>query len=156
MKVIGYVKKSPNFQTNLGLVNTVEKNGNRVYNEKDKFSYFYNTRYKTTIYGQGNIGNIMFYVDHYIRKDQIAFYKDSEEFIFDFDEALVNEKGINFYLGYLLKEIETKLDKKAKKAEQERIEKAQKVSDPNKVFSNPGQITYDDLEAYMKSKRGQL
>jgi hypothetical protein len=156
MNVMKDIKKSPHFRTNLGLVNTIEKNGNRVYNDRDKFSHFYNVRYKTTTFGQGNIGDIMFYVDHYIRKDQIAFYKDSEEFIFDYDPNIVMEKGINFYLGYLLKEIETKLDKKAKKAEKDRIEKMTKTHDPNKLKVSPGQVRYEDLEAYIREKRGSL
>jgi hypothetical protein len=156
MKIMGAVKKSPNFRTNLGLVNTVEKNGDRVYNDRDKFAFFYNHRYKTTIYGQGNVGDIMFYIDHYIKKDQIAFYKESEEFIFDYDPVMVMDKGINFYLGHLLKEIETKLDSKVRDAEAKRLEKLKKVHDPTKLMKNPGQVTYEDLEAYMQQKRGNL
>ncbi len=147
------LKKSPHFRVNLGLVNTVEKNGSRVYNERDKFSYFYNTRYKTTTFGQGNIGDIMFYVDHYIKKDQIAFYKNSEEFIFDYDLGMVMDKGINFYLGHLLKEIETKLDERSVKAEEDRLEALKRKSDPGKLTMNPGQVSYADLEAYIREKR---
>jgi len=152
-KVMRDFKKSPNFRTNLGLVNTVEKNGDRVYNERDKFSYFYNTRYSTTTFGQGNVGDIMFYVDHYIKKDQIAIYKNSEEFIFDYNPVIVMEKGINFYLGHLLKEIETKLDKKSIKDEEERLEKLKDKTDAGKLTMNPGQVKYADLEAYIKEKR---
>ena len=41
--IVNEVKKCRYFRTNLGLVTTIDKGGNRVFNEKDKFSYFYNT-----------------------------------------------------------------------------------------------------------------
>ena len=42
-RLIAEFKKSKYFRTNLGIVNTVEKNGNRLLNDKDKFAHFYNT-----------------------------------------------------------------------------------------------------------------
>ena len=39
------MKRSPFFRVSLGLVPTVEKNGSRSFNDKDKFSFFYNTKY---------------------------------------------------------------------------------------------------------------
>ena len=74
------------FKLNLGLSSTSPNSaGDRVFNDKDDFAFFYNTTYQTTIQAQGSIGNIKFYTDHYIKLDQIAFYYDKEEFIFEFD-----------------------------------------------------------------------
>ena len=79
-------KKSRYFRVSLGLVPTIEKNGTRVYNDKDKFAKFYNTQYNTTIYGQGNVGDIRFYVDHYIKDSSFAVYtNDLQEFLFKLD-----------------------------------------------------------------------
>ena len=74
LQIISKVKTSRYFRTNLGLVATVEKGGNRKYNEKDGFSAYYNTGYNTIIYGQGNIGDIKFYTDHYIKDEVMALY----------------------------------------------------------------------------------
>ena len=80
-------KKSRYFRVNLGLVQTIDKGGRRLFNEKDKFSHFYNNQYRTTIYGQGNIGDIKFYTDHFIKDDTFAvYYTDTfEEFLFNFN-----------------------------------------------------------------------
>ena len=53
----------------------------------------------------------MFYTDLYIQQDLLAVYLNTEEFIFEFDERMVKEKGPDFYLGHILKELETKLQK---------------------------------------------
>ena len=89
------------FRVNLGLASTVEsqKSGDRVLNDKDQFAYSYNNQYKTTIYAQGNIGNIRFYTDHYIKDDVLAVYYNLEEFVIPFDRNLVREKGIDAMIG---------------------------------------------------------
>jgi hypothetical protein len=109
--------------------------------------------YRTTIYGQGNIGNIFIYIDLYINEDKIAFYYDREEFIFDFNEKIVSEKGADFYLGSLIKTIETehqeRINQKKIQVEQQKTE----VGDPSKIFDNPGNVRYADLKAYLEKKR---
>ncbi len=139
---------------NLGVVSTVEsRNGDRVLNTLDNFAYFYNNMYKTTIYGQGNIGDIFIYIDSYIMEDKIAFYYDDEEFIFNFDEKMVNEKGVDFYIGHLIKTIETEYKERVKK-EEDKIETQKKeIGDPNMVINNPGNVKYADLKAYLDKIR---
>lgn len=148
-----FKSKSKYFKVNLGLSSTSESpQGDRFFNTNDNFAYFYNTMYNTTIQGQGSIGNIKFYTDHYIKEDKIAFYFDKEEFIFDFDEKMVNEKGADFYLGHLIKTIELQYDeRKIQKKEQEEIQK-QQTGDVSKIMANPGNVSYADLMAYMKQK----
>ena len=153
-KINNYFKKSRYYRQNLGLVATVEKNGDRVYNEKDKFAHFYNNQYKTTIYGQGNVGDLMFYTDLYIQQDLIAVYLNTEEFIFEYDDKMMKEKGPDFYLGYILKELETKHEERVKDAEEKKIE-TQKPADVDSVFKNPGAVSYADLQAYLKKKQSE-
>lgn len=154
LKVILEVKKCRYFKVNLGLSSTVERKNSddRVLNDKDKFSHYYNTQYKTTIYGQGNIGDIKFYVDHYIKDDVMAVYYNTEEFIFDFDSAMVKEKGIEHYLGHILKNIETEHEERLKAAEEKKVEAEKRKANPNLISDNPGLVTYDDIKAYMDRK----
>jgi len=142
------------FKVNLGLSSTMDTNqANRVYNKNDEFAYFYNTMYRANILGQGSIGNIKFYTDHYIKEDKIAFYFKQEEFIFDLDRAMVKEKGIDFYLGHLIKTIETEYADRLKKREEEKEIKKNTTADPDKVLKNPGAVSYEDLKAFMEKQR---
>jgi hypothetical protein len=151
MKLMAEVKRSKYFKKNLGIVNTIEKNGNRFLNDKDKFAHFYNTNYKTTIFAQGSIGDIRFYVDYYIQKDVMAFYYKDEEFLFDFDKSMVNEKGIDFFIGHIIKNIETKYEDRLKEAELKKSE-PKKEANPEMIFKNPGAVTYEDIKAYLQKQ----
>jgi hypothetical protein len=164
-KIIQELKKYPNYKVSLGYSSTVAQPDNtRTFRETDKFAFFYNKRYKTTIYGQGYIGDISFYTDHYIKDDQLAIYFDKEEFIFDFDWDMYKEKGIEWYLGYLLKDIEYKLEQEKLKKDKEKeiAENPQMtVGNPYKLVVghpqyNPGNVTFDDLKAYKEAKRTGL
>ncbi len=148
LRVISELKKSRYFKVNLGIANTTEKNGQKVLNNKDTFAYFYNTTYKTTIFAQGNIGDIRFYIDHYIKDDVIAFYYNEEEFILDFDHKMVKEKGVDFLLGHIIKKIETEYEDRIKESELKKSDPV-KEGDGDKIFTNPGSMTYADLKAYM-------
>jgi hypothetical protein len=149
--LINELKRSRHFRQNLGLVSTIEKNGSRVYNDKDKFSHFYNTRYNTTIYMQGSVGDIIFYIDYYIHDDVMAVYYNMEEFIFNFDFNIVKEKGIDFYLGHILKTLETEYEDRLKKAEESKIETKNK-GNADLIIKNPGNVTYEDLKEFLDKK----
>jgi hypothetical protein len=152
-KIIGIIKKSKYFRVNLGMSVTMEKNGDRVISDKDHFAVSYNFQYKTTIYAQGNVGNMKFYTDYFIREDKIAAYFELEEFLFDYDESFVINKGIDAYLGHLLKEVDTQYHDLMNKNKIEKEESIEKPADPNKLVSNPGGVTYDDIKKYMQEKR---
>jgi hypothetical protein len=145
-------KKSRYFRVSLGLVPTVEKNGSRIYNDKDRFAKFYNMQYNTTIYGQGNVGDIKFYVDHYIKDSSFVVYTDDfQEFLFQLDPLIIREKGIDFYLGHILKNTEEEYDERVKANELKKIEeKPEGIAE--KVFDNPGNVNYEDLKAYLAQK----
>lgn len=150
-RLINEFKKSRYFRVNLGIVNTVEKNGSRSLNDRDKFAHFYNSNYKTTIFAQGNIGDIKFYIDHYIHKDILAFYYNNEEFLFDFDRSMINEKGIDFFLGHIIKKIETEYEDRIKQSELRKSEE-KRDGDPNIIINNPGSVTYEDIKAYLQKQ----
>jgi len=153
-QTITQFKRSSYFKVNLGLVATVERNGKRSYNQDDKFSYFYFSQYKATIYGQGNVGDIKFYVDHFIRDETFAvYYGDTfEEFIFKFDNVMVAKNNIDFYLGHILKSVEEQYEERVKNKELKKLEvKPDGVAD--NILKNPGNVTYADLKAYMAEKQ---
>lgn len=148
--ILSEFKKCRYFKISLGLASTVEKNGNRIFNENDKFAYFYNSMYKTTLLGQGNIGDIKFYVDHFIKDPVIAVYTgdDNEEFIFDVDFNIIREKGIDFFIGHILKNVEIQHEERIKTITDKKMEPV-KVGNPDIVTLNPGNVSYDDLKAYL-------
>lgn len=153
-QLITHIKTSRYFRVSLGLVATVEKNGSRKFNEKDMFSNIYSNSYNTTIYGQGNVGNIRFYTDHYIKEPVLAVYYGEafEEFIFDFDFAMFREKGMDFYLGHILKEVEIKYEERKKNDELKKIEE-KPAGNPELISQNPGSVSYADVQAYLEKKR---
>ena len=156
-KIINYIKKSRYYRVDLGLSNTVDdpkRAGERIFNQRDKFQYFYNNQYKTTIYGQGRVGDMMFYTDHYIKEDVMAVYLNNEEFVFKLDEPLMKEKGPDFYLGHILKELDTQYEERIKVAEEKKVEPI-KEADPDALIKNPGAVTYADLQAYIKRKQAE-
>ncbi len=148
-------KKSRYFRQSLGVVATIEKNGARVFNDKDRFSKFYNQSYRTTIYAQGNVGDVRFYIDHMIHDLNFAVYvgETFEEFINTFDYDMVSEKGVDFYLGHLLKTADEAYEEKKKNDELQKIEREQGFAE--KVISNPGSVTYEDVKAYMEKKQAE-
>ena len=153
-QIITKIKTSRHFRTSLGLVATVEKGGNRTYNEKDGFSAYYNKGYNTIVYAQGKIGDIRFYTDHYIKDPVMAVYfgDQYEEFVFEWDEKMFREKGMDFYIGHILKETETKYEEKIKNDELKKLEPKSK-GNAEAILANPGAVTYEDLQAYLEKKR---
>ena len=152
--VIQEVKKCRYFKINLGLAATVDRNGNREFNDKDKFSYYYNTQYRTTIYAQGNVGDIKFYIDHGIKDNTFAIYTGDtfEEFLYTFDYSYIKGKGIDNYLGFLLKDVDLKYEEMVKNNELKKLE-IQQEGDPEAIFRNPGNVTYADFKAYLEKKQ---
>ena len=150
--VMSFIKKSNYFQTNLGVAITMERNGERLLNEGDKFAGSYNMQYKTSIFAQGTIGDIFFYVDYGIVDNTVAAYHQLEEFVFEFDEKMVQEKGISAYLGFILKNIDTEYARR-KGIEVQKQESKEVNGYADKLFSNPGAVTYDDIKAYLQQKR---
>ena len=154
--VIQEVKKCRYFKINLGLAATVDRNGNREFNDKDKFSYYYNTQYRTTIYAQGNVGDIKFYTDVFIKDPIMAIYvgTENEEFLIDVDFELIKEKGIDFYLGHILKKVEEEHEERIK-ANTEKKAEPKPAGNSEMITFNPGAVRYEDLKAYLEQQNAQ-
>lgn len=147
-----FKNNSKYYRVNLGYASTMEaQGGDRSLNKKDDFAFFYNNMYKTTIQGQGKIGNINFYTDHYITQDQLAFYYDKEEYVFEFDFELVKSRGVDFYLGHLIKLIETELKQKENE-ERLKAELPEEKPVAETISLTPGAVKYSDLKAYLDKK----
>lgn len=147
-------KKSRYFRVNLGLSSTMEKNGKRLINDKDKFTNFYYHSYKSTLYAQGNIGDIKFYTDHYVKDDTVAvFYNDNfEEFLFEWNDQKANEKGVDGFLGHILKSVEEMYEERVKNEELRKLE-SKTEGDADMLLKNPGNVSYADLKAYLDKKQ---
>lgn len=152
LQIANQFKRSQYFRQNLGLAATVEKNGDRILNPNDKFSFQYNNQYKTTIYAQGNVGNVKFYVDHYIRGNTFAVYSDDfQEFLYEFDINIIREKGVDFYIGHILKDVDERYDEIVRNNDLKKME-VKPIGVADKVFTNPGNVKYEDLKAYLEEK----
>jgi hypothetical protein len=149
--IITEIKKCTYFKTNLGLAATVDKGGNRVFRENDQFSYNYNKTYNTTLLGQGNVGDIKFYTDHLIRESVLVVYIGSnyEEFIINVDFKEIKEKGIDNFLGGVIKEVEIQFEERNKLRTEEKIEEKKQVGNPDLIFKNPGSVSYNDIKEYL-------
>lgn len=146
--------KSKYYSINLGLASTaIDYRGERTFNTNDNFANYYNNLYRTTIYGQGNIGNIRFYTDHYIKEDKLAFYYNEEEFIFDLDKEMINEKGSDFFIGHMIKKIDEEYQERVKEKERVKEEEKKKIGDSDKVLTNPGNVSYADLKEFLEKQR---
>ena len=144
------------YTVKLGFATTkVDQAGDRQPNSDDQFSYVYSQFYKSQIYGQGYIGDIKFYTDHQIKDDVLIFYYDREEFIFEWDGAVIRQKGVDFFLGSCIKKIETEYKERVEKAKEdkkraeEEAKNPVKQGNPDKIFQNPGAVSYEDLKAYL-------
>lgn len=158
--ILNEIKKCKYFKINLGFssTNSINDNKNRSVNfsNKDMFAYFYNMRYNTTIYAQGNIGDIKFYKDVYITQPLIAVYlgekDDFSEYIYDFDYNYLTNNGIEKYIGHILKISE---DKQKNKNEQNKLHVNRvdyNIGNADNVIKNPGAVTYADVKAYLESQ----
>ena len=64
---------------------------------------------------------------------------------------MVNEKGIDFFLGHIIKKIETKYEDRLRESEMKKSE-PKKEGDADLIIKNPGSVTYDDIKAYIKKQ----
>jgi hypothetical protein len=141
------------YKVDLGQSITLEdRSGERTSNTNDKFAFVYSHHYKTSILKQGKVGDITFYTDHLIIDDKFRFYIDREEFIYDFDLNMIQQKGIDAYLGNILK-----LSKESyEELINNEIDDARnKKGNADKVVMNPGSVRYEDLQAYIEKNKSE-
>jgi hypothetical protein len=152
--ILNEISKSRYFRKSLGLVSTVESGGgNREFNKKDSFAYHYDSKYNTIIYATGNVGDIRFYIDPYISEPILAVYvgSDHDEFVLNFDSNIIKEKGVDFYIGHVLKEVDQMGEERVKDKMEKKVEKKPE-GNADKLFNNPGSVRYEDIKDYMNKK----
>lgn len=156
-EIVKYFKTCKYFRQNLGLVQSIDKNGTKAINDQDKFSYFYYSQYKAQIFAQGNVGDVKFYIDYGINDATVAVYFSDmfDEHIQNFDFDVFKNKGIEFYIGHILKTVEEKHEERKRNQELKKQEIDTQVGDPTKLFNNPGAVTYADVKAYLENKQKQ-
>lgn len=155
--IIDSFKGSKFFKVNLGHSLSVSKDGQRKFriNDKDKFTKFYHDKYRIALLSEGNIGQLNFFSDYYIDEEIIVVFFDDKDFVFIHEPITMRNKGVDVYLGSLIKEIETKYEKELANAGSNisDIYKNQEQGDADKLTKAPGSVTWDDIEAFMKSKK---
>jgi hypothetical protein len=149
------------FKVNLGVSITLDdsKSEHRLDNDKDRFAFAYRKYKGTMCLSVGEIGNIHFYVDHSINTNNLIVYKNFEEFNIPFDSTYAKEKGIDSWLGRMMMEVDEKLKEMNVVTNEESTDIPNPVKnkgDGSKVFTNPGQVRYEDLKEYLATKRQKI
>lgn len=146
-QVINFFKKSKYFKTELGYSLTLfnEKKNNIEFNKHNEFGLFYKDKKKSICQKEGNVGPVDFYVDYYLKNNTISVWFKDTEFDFEFSLNEFKSKGVDNYLGDILNSV------KESNTKAEKI-KINEKPNPEKVFTNPGEVTYNDLKEYYKNK----
>jgi len=149
-------KKSSLFKRNLGRALSVKENDRRVFkiNDDDLFVKFYLQKYKTVIYSEGSVGQINFFVDHYINGNIIIVFYKEKDFLFEHNESLLRSKGVNGYIGTFIEEIETTYKEELSEVGDITIDDHSEGNEEN-LFKNPGAVSYEDIKKYVK-KNGPI
>lgn len=155
--IINSFKGSKHFKVNLGHSLSVNKDGQRKFqiNDKDKFTKFYHDKYRIALLSEGNIGQLNFFSDYYIDEDIIVVFFDDKDFVFVHESLTMRDKGVEAYLGSLIKEIETKYEKELANAGSniDDIYANQEQGDADKLTKSPGSVTWEDIQAHYNRKK---
>jgi len=79
---------------------------------------------------------------------------ENEEFLIDVDFQLIKEKGIDFYLGHILKKVEEEHEERIK-ANIEKKAEPKPTGNSEMVTFNPGSVRYEDLKAFLEQQNAQ-
>jgi len=157
--VLEKIKKSKYYKSNLGFSATItdKKSGDRIFSTKDPFLHYYNTKYNTTANRVGNVGNVNFYIDYYIRDESIATYCEEVEYIIKFNNDKYKSVGIDSYLGFIIRTMleneKVVRDAKDMVVDQATTQKELKPTGNSEIlFKSPGNVKYEDVVKYMQEK----
>ena len=145
-------KGSKLFKTSLGRSITKKSGEDKrkmEINNKDVFVKFYLEKKNKVPYLVGNIGQLNFFKDHYLKNDDITIFYSDKEFNFEHNEEKLKKEGVNSYIGSFIKEIEEKYSDELVDVKPIDVTKE---GDPRNLFKNPGTASYEDLKAYLKEK----
>jgi len=151
------IKKSNYYKTVLGKSLSVKKNGRRQFrlDEEEKFIKFYMDEYRSVLHRLGKIGRLNFFVDHYLKEDLIIFFYKEKDFVFEHSPALLRSLGINSYLSSFIEKIETEYKDEMEGVGDIKL-KDDEEDPKEKIASNPGSVTYEDIKKYYKNKGKNL
>lgn len=157
---IDQISKSKYFQKKLGRSLTLEKNNERFLrmdeddNTREIFTTWYYNNFKALIFKAGEIGPLYFYIDHFLKKEVMGFFMENEsdkhQYLVEWSQEEVNSNGIDIWLSEKLKEIDETLD--YHKNENEKEINTIKEGNANKLLSNPGGVTWEDIKKYKQNK----
>lgn len=151
---INQIKKSEYFSKDLGQSLTVHDtqgvNGRKL---RDKaFTSWYYNKYKSLLFKSGNIGLLNFFIDYYLKKDLIGFFLDDNmedhQYAVEWDQKRIDEIGINAWMGEKLKEVDDTIENIIDNKNNNEGDKG----DPNKIYSNPGSVSWKDIEEFFRNK----
>jgi hypothetical protein len=157
-RTISKIKQgSKYFTPYLGMAFTTEDKDGRKFriNDKEKFAKDYFEKSGRMAYSQGKIGSINFFVDHYITDSLVLCYYNDEEVAFEYLDHTAKEKGVDAYLGSMIKKVESIYAEEVTSKKENMTERDinQMPGDASKLYTNPGQVTYDDIKKYMQQKK---
>lgn len=144
------------YRTNLGQINTLEnKSGDRKLNEKEPFVKVYLQNGGAFLYSKGNIGDIRIFVDYYIPENILLFFYENVKYQFQVDHEMISNQGSDFYLGHLIKKIETEIAERIAQMNEQKnaLKEQEKKGNAEKIFTNPGEVNYEDVAAYLEKQR---
>jgi len=158
--IISKFKSSKLFKTDLGRSFTNSGKGGikADFSRQEDFVRNYYEANNQMLHKEGNIGKIEFYSDFRVNNKIKVFY-ENYDFIFDYDMTSLRDKGVEAYLGSILKDIEINLlpNMKPKKVEKIELSEEQRIAlAQQKIKTNPGAVTYDDIKDIIKAKRGRI
>ena len=156
--IIDSFKSSKYFKVNMGHSMSVDDGGQRKFqiNDKDKFAKFYHTKYNIALLSEGNIGSLNFFSAYYIDEDIVVVFFDDKDFVFVHEPDRLRREGVDSYLGSIIKEIETSYEDELAGAGGN-IDKSlhgMEGGNADKLTENPGSVTWEDIQAYYKKKKG--
>jgi hypothetical protein len=156
-QIIDSFKKSKHFKMNLGHSMSVDDKGQRKFriNDKDKFAKFYFNKYRIQLFSEGNIGQLNFFSDYYIEDDIVVVFFDDKDFVFVHEPHTMKDKGVDSYLGSIIKEIETKYEEEIAGAGGNVDSATANKSGGNadNLVNNPGSVTWEDIQAHIQRKK---
>ena len=74
--------------------------------------------------------------------------------LIDVDFELIREKGIDFYLGHILKKVEEEHEERIKANTEKKVE-PKPTGNSEMVTFNPGAVRYEDIKAYLEIQNAQ-
>lgn len=155
-KTINNIKNSSRYyKTNLGFSVSIDMGDDKVVSDKDRFAFAWQGSKGNSIFSSGEIGNVHFYVDHSQKDPHLICVHNFEEFIFDLDTFYIKEKGMDSFIGKMIKEVDEKFRTPKDENSSSALENIPEVlphGNSEKLFKNPGQVRYEDVQEYLRSK----